>query len=61
TWQEIDEASSPTHGVIGVGNNNGVLDAGELPFISSVVMNMRVVKGDASANFYARAQLRNNR
>jgi prepilin-type N-terminal cleavage/methylation domain-containing protein len=61
TWQEIDEASSPTHGVIGVGNNNGVLDAGELPFISSVVINLRVVKGDSSADFYARAQLRNNR
>jgi prepilin-type N-terminal cleavage/methylation domain-containing protein len=61
TWQELDQASGPAHGVIGVSNNNGVLDAGELPFISSVILDLRVVKGDAATTFYARAQLRNNR
>jgi prepilin-type N-terminal cleavage/methylation domain-containing protein len=59
TWRELDEA--PTHGIVGVGNNNGVLDEAELPFVSSVVFNFRVTKGDASTDFYARAQLRNNR
>jgi prepilin-type N-terminal cleavage/methylation domain-containing protein len=58
-WQELDEAS--THGIIGVGNNNGTLDGGEVPFVSSVVFNLRVTKGGASTAFYARAQLRNNR
>jgi prepilin-type N-terminal cleavage/methylation domain-containing protein len=61
TWRELDEASAPAHGVVGIGNNNSVLDAGELPSISSVIFNLRVVKGDSSTTFYARAQLRNNR
>ena len=61
TWLELDQASAPAHGVIGVGNQNNTLDAGELPFISSVIFNLRVVKGDSSTTFYARAQLRNNR
>jgi len=59
TWQELDEA--PTHGVIGVGNGNGSLDAEELPYITSIVFSVRVVKNDASQDFQAIAQLRNNR
>jgi hypothetical protein len=59
TSQELDEA--PSHGVIGVGNDNGVLDEGELPYISSVLFNVRVTKGGASYEFHGRAQLRNNR
>jgi hypothetical protein len=59
TWQELD--SAPAHGVIGVGNNNGTLDAAELPFVTSVNFALRIVKGDADTGFYARAQLRNNR
>jgi prepilin-type N-terminal cleavage/methylation domain-containing protein len=61
TWLELDQASAPAHGVIGIGNQNNALDAGELPFISSVIFNLRVVKGDSSTTFHARAQLRNNR
>jgi hypothetical protein len=58
-WQELDEA--PSHGVIGVGNGNGTLDAEELPYITSVVFNVRVTRDDASQDFRAVAQLRNNR
>lgn len=60
TWQELDDAASPSHGVVGVGNDNDLLDEAELPFISSVSYNLRVTRGDSSQNFYSRAQLRNN-
>jgi prepilin-type N-terminal cleavage/methylation domain-containing protein len=59
TWQELDQA--PAHGVVGVGDNDGALDGAELPEVSSVTFAIRVVKGGSSENFYARAQLRNNR
>jgi hypothetical protein len=59
TWQELDAA--PAHGVIGVGNNNGVLDDAELTEVTSVAFNVRVTKGSVSHDFRARAQLRNNR
>jgi prepilin-type N-terminal cleavage/methylation domain-containing protein len=59
TWQELDEA--PSHGVIGVGNDNDVLDGGELPFISSVTFHIRVRHEGSSSVFYAEAQLRNRR
>jgi prepilin-type N-terminal cleavage/methylation domain-containing protein len=59
TWQELDEA--PAHGVIGVGNNNGALDAAELPFISNVTYELTVVEGEASTEYVAEAQLRNLR
>jgi prepilin-type N-terminal cleavage/methylation domain-containing protein len=59
TWEELDQA--PAHGVIGVGNNNGILDSGELPFISNVSYELTVVEGDASTQYIAEAQLRNLR
>jgi prepilin-type N-terminal cleavage/methylation domain-containing protein len=59
SWQELDEA--PSRGVIGVGNDNGVLDDGELPFISSVTFHIRVRHEDSSSVYYAEAQLRNRR
>jgi prepilin-type N-terminal cleavage/methylation domain-containing protein len=59
TWEELDEA--PVHGVIGVGNNNGVLDSAELPFISNVTFELMVLENDASTEFIAEAQLRNLR
>jgi type II secretory pathway pseudopilin PulG len=59
TWEELDEA--PIHGVIGVGNNNGVLDSAELPFISNVAYELTVVAGEASTSYVAEAQLRNLR
>ena len=59
TWEELDEA--PAHGVIGVGNNNGALDSAELPFISNVTYELKVVEGEASTEYVAEAQLRNLR
>jgi prepilin-type N-terminal cleavage/methylation domain-containing protein len=59
TWEELDQA--PAHGVIGVGNNNGILDSGELPFISNVSYELTVVEGEASTQYIAEAQLRNLR
>ena len=59
TWEELDEA--PSHGVIGVGNSNGTLDAAELPFVSNVTYELMVVERDASTEYIAEAQLRNLR
>ena len=59
TWQELDAA--PTHGVIGVGNNNSTLDSAELPFISNVTYELMVEEKDASTEYIAEAQLRNLR
>lgn len=58
-WQELDEA--PSHGVIGIGNNNGTLDSGELPFVSNVTYELMVVERDSSTEYVAEAQLRNLR
>jgi prepilin-type N-terminal cleavage/methylation domain-containing protein len=59
TWEELDAA--PVHGVIGVGNNNGILDSAELPFISNVTYELRVVEKESSTEYIAEAQLRNLR
>jgi prepilin-type N-terminal cleavage/methylation domain-containing protein len=59
SWQELDAA--PVHGVIGVGNNNGTLDSAELPFISNVTYELRVVEKESSTEYIAEAQLRNLR
>jgi prepilin-type N-terminal cleavage/methylation domain-containing protein len=60
TWQELDQAAQAQYGVVGVGNNNGILDSAELPFVNGVTFHLRVVKGAAATTFHARAQLRNN-
>lgn len=57
TWQEVD---TPPTGVTG-GNRNGVLDAGEYPYITNVNFAMRVTSGARSSDFFAEAQLRNRR
>jgi hypothetical protein len=59
TWEELDAA--PVHGVIGVGNNNGAIDSAELPFISNVTYELRVVEKESSTEYIAEAQLRNLR
>lgn len=59
SWQELDAA--PTHGVIGVGNNNGTLDDGELPYISNIGYAFQITNGDATSTLYTEAQLRNLR
>jgi prepilin-type N-terminal cleavage/methylation domain-containing protein len=56
TWQELDSS-----GVASVGNNNGVLDGPELPFITNVGVSMKVKAGNSSTVFTDQAQLRNER
>lgn len=58
-WSELDEA--PTHGVVGVGNNNDVLDGAELPFISNITYAFDLQDGGAESEFFTEAQLRNLR
>ena len=58
TWQEIDAASG-SHGIVGVGNNDGVLNAAEYPYLSTVTFALQVSVDDHSTAFTATAQLRN--
>ena len=58
-WTELDAA--PSHGVVGVGNGNGLLDGAELPFISNVTYAFDLQDGGAESEFYTEAQLRNLR
>lgn len=58
TWQELDHgscrpASSP------VGNNNGQLDAGELPYIDSVMLTFTVLDGSRKQNYRTQIDMRN--
>jgi prepilin-type N-terminal cleavage/methylation domain-containing protein len=55
-WQELDGSGS-----VGVGNGNGVLDSGELPYITNVRYSLRVEAEDRTTEFYAESQLRNLR
>lgn len=56
TWQELDQAPA----TYGVGNGDGQLNW-ELPLISNVSFALRVQDGTAQRDFYAEAQLRNQR
>lgn len=56
TWQELDAAPA----TYGVGNGDGQLNW-ELPLISNVSFVLRVQDGSAERDFYAEAQLRNQR
>ena len=56
TWQELDSAA-PSYGV---GNGDGQLNF-ELSLISNVAFALRVQDGTARRDFYAEAQLRNQR
>jgi hypothetical protein len=60
TWQELDASASSAHGVVGIGNNDGVLNV-ELEFLSNVTIAVSVSDGDAQSRFIAEAQLRNRR
>jgi prepilin-type N-terminal cleavage/methylation domain-containing protein len=59
SWQELDGA--PSHGVVGVGNNNNVLDDGELPDVSQVSIALRLEGETDTTDFSSVAQLRNQR
>lgn len=56
SWQELDAAPA----TYGVGNGDGQLNW-ELPLISNVSFALRVKDGTAKSDFYAEAQLRNQR
>lgn len=56
SWQELDQAPA----TYGVGNLDGQLNF-ELPLISNVSFALRVQDGTAKRDFYAEAQLRNQR
>ncbi len=56
TWQELDQAPA----TYGVGNLDGQLNW-ELPLISNVSFALRVQDGTAQRDFFAEAQLRNQR
>lgn len=56
SWQELDAAPA----TYGVGNGDGQLNW-ELPLISNVSFALRVQDGTARRDFYAEAQLRNQR
>lgn len=60
TWQELD-AGCPlaTPAVAPAGNGNGVLDAAELPFIDSVVLDFRVLDGSRRQDYRTQIDLRN--
>lgn len=60
TWQELDAgcpAASPV--VVPLGNNNGQLDAAELPYIDSVVLAFSVLDGSRKQNYRTQIDLRN--
>ena len=60
TWEEIDEASDPSHGIVGVGNNDDQLNV-EVPLLTNVVFALSVESGGSEGRLVAEAQLRNTR
>lgn len=60
TWQELDAgcpAASPP--VTALGNANGVLDSGELPYIDSVVLDFSVLDGARKQDYRTQIDMRN--
>ena len=56
TWQDLDAA--PSHGVTGVGNGNGTLDA-EIPHLTTVHFAVQVSDSGRTEDFTSSAQMRN--
>ena len=60
SWEEIDEASDTgTHNVVGVGDNDNVLDAPEYPYLATVKFAIQAEDGARATPFYATVQMRN--
>ncbi len=57
-WQELDAAACGPAGNT-VGNGNGKLDAGELPYIDSVVVSFSVLDGARKQDYRTQIDLRN--
>ena len=60
TWQELDDSSHPSHGVVGIGNNDDVLNI-ELASLTDVTFALSVESGTSTSRLIAQAQLRNRR
>lgn len=60
TWQELDAAACGPAGNT-VGNGNGVLDAAELAYIDSVVLEFSVLDGSRKQDYRTQIDLRNAR
>lgn len=60
TWQELDAGCPLNTPVVAPrGNNNGILDAGELPYIDSVVLDFSVLDGARKQDYRTQIDLRN--
>lgn len=57
TWQEIDR--SPTYGLFGYGDDNGLLDF-ERPYVSSVVIQFSLTVGARTHSYRSAVELRNS-
>ncbi len=60
SWEELDASASSAHGVVGIGNNDGVLNV-ELPYVTDVMFAFEVSNGKSDSRLIASAQLRNRR
>lgn len=60
SWEELDEASDSSHGVVGVGNNDGILNS-EISLLTDVTFALSVTSGNSDGRLFAQAQLRNKR
>ena len=58
TWAELDHGTCRPTGTP-VGNNNNVLDAGELPYIDSVRLSLTVLDGSRQQNYRTQIDMRN--
>jgi prepilin-type N-terminal cleavage/methylation domain-containing protein len=54
--EELDAATAD-----GTGNGNGILDGGEIDYVTNVIFSIRVQQGKKFGEFLAEAQLRNRR
>ena len=60
TWQELDAGCpAATPPVLPLGNANGVLDVGEVPFIDAIVLDFSVLDGARKQNYRTQIDLRN--
>ena len=57
TWRDVDDAVS--HGITGVGDDDGALDGPEFPHLTKVHFALQVTAGDLESAFITTAQLRN--
>ena len=57
TWQELDAAGA--NGVVGVGDGNSVLSAGEWPYLTTIDFAVKGADKNRTTDFYAKVTMRN--